>query len=279
MAIYAIGDLQGCFRPFLSLLDKLDFEPERDRLWLVGDLVNRGSDSLQTLRYIRALGEAAVTVLGNHDLHLLALAQQPDAVSRANASLRPILSAPDRDELLHWLRHRPLMHHDADLGWSMVHAGLAPDWSVQAALACAHEVEDVLRSADYCAFFEHMYGDYPDQWQGTLSGWSRLRAITNYLTRARMCHPDGRLDLHYKGPPGDAPPTLLPWFALPQRASREQRIVFGHWAALGQVCWSAHNVWGIDTGCVWGNCLSALRLDAEPQVTHIGCGACQESAP
>lgn len=269
MATYAIGDIQGCFSSLVALLERLAFDPSRDQLWLVGDLVNRGDASVHVLRYVRALGDGAVTVLGNHDLHLLAIAQQPGNPAKNNADLRQVLDAPDRDALLDWLRHRPLMHHDSALGWTMVHAGLAPQWHIGQALALADEVESVLRSDQYPDFFTHMYGDMPDQWDDALTGWDRLRCITNCLTRLRMCHPDGRLDLNYKGPPDKAPADLQPWFTLPGRASQGHRIVFGHWAALNRIVWRKHNVWGIDTGCVWGNELTALRLDGPGGITSV----------
>ena len=271
MATYAIGDLQGCYRPLRQLLERLDFDPAHDQLWLVGDLVNRGPDSLACLRFVRDLGDAAITVLGNHDLTLLARASRPNP--QVNETLTPILEAEDRDELLHWLRHRPLLHRDTTLGWTSLHAGLAPEWSPAQAESLAGEVEQVLRSDDYPAFFEHMYGNQPDRWSHDLTGWDRLRMITNCLTRMRMCHPDGALDLSHKTTLADAPGGLLPWFALPERASADERIVFGHWSALERVAWPEHNVWGIDTGCVWGGKMTALRLDGEaPEVIGVDCG-------
>ena len=273
MATYAVGDLQGCYRQFLTLLERLDFNPGRDRLWLVGDLVNRGEGSLDCLREVRRLGAAAVTVLGNHDLALLALAQHPDAEARANPTLKPILTAPDREPLLEWLRHRPMLHTDPDLGWTMVHAGLPPQWDPAKARGHAAEVEAALRGPDYRAFLQRMYGDTPDRWRDDLRAWDRLRVIVNCLTRMRFCRTDGSLDLGYKGTLEDAPDDLVPWFALPGRASRDRRIVFGHWSALGRVAWPEHNVWGIDTGCVWGGTLTALRLDApEPETVEVDCG-------
>jgi bis(5'-nucleosyl)-tetraphosphatase (symmetrical) len=272
MATYAVGDLQGRHRPFLALLEALYFDPARDRLWLVGDLVNRGDESLECLREVRRLGDAAVATLGNHDLALLALAQRPDAIERANPTLRPVLEAPDREPLLEWLRHRPLLHHDAELGWSMVHAGLAPQWDLQTAKARAAEVEQALRGPDYREFFRHMYGNEPDRWRDHLRGRDRLRVIVNCLTRMRFCRPDGGLDQDYKGPIKGAPAGLTPWFALPDRATRGQRIVFGHWSALDRVAWPEHDVWGVDTGCVWGGKLTALRLDTQqPEITQVDC--------
>lgn len=273
MAVYAIGDLQGCYQPLRALLDKLAFDPADDQLWLVGDLVNRGDGSLACLRFVRDLGDAAVTVLGNHDLHLLALARKADAHAQANDTLKPILEAPDRDALLDWLRRRPLFHRDRTLGWSMVHAGLAPSWTVDDAAARAREVETVLAGPDYQAFFEHMYGNQPDHWRDALGGWDRVRMIVNCMTRMRFCRPDGSLDLDYKKTLADAPPGLLPWFSVANRQSADERIVFGHWSALGRIAWPEHNVWCVDTGCVWGKTLSALRLDTtEPQLIEADCG-------
>lgn len=266
MAVYAIGDLQGCYQPFRRLLDKLRFDPGVDCLWLVGDLVNRGPESLQCLRFVRELGDAAITVLGNHDLHLLALARRPDESADEHPSLQPILTAPDREALLDWLRQQPLFHRDTDLGWSMVHAGLAPGWTPAAAEDCAREVEAALSGPDHHRFLEHMYGDQPDCWHAGLTGWDRLRVIVNCMTRMRLCHPNGRLDLSYKNTLEQAPPGRLAWFQLAGRQHAAERIVCGHWSALGTVAWPQENVWCIDTGCVWGRALSALRLDVDPPV-------------
>lgn len=269
MAVYAIGDLQGCYQAFRRLLAQLKFDPAIDRLWLVGDLVNRGPDSLSCLRFVRGLGNAAITVLGNHDLHLLALAQHPNAAEHANPTLKSILDADDRDELLDWLRCQPLFHRDTDLGWSMVHAGLAPDWTPATATDYAREVQAVLSGPDYRQFLEQLYGDQPDCWHTGLAGWDRLRMIVNCTTRMRLCHPDGRLNFSYKGALEGAPVGLVPWFELPGRQSKTERLVFGHWSALSPISWPQHNVWCIDTGCVWGNALSALRLDTNaPKLTQ-----------
>lgn len=276
MSVYAIGDVQGCDEEFAQLLSKLAFSPSRDTLWLVGDLVNRGPRSLEVLRRVKALGDAAICVLGNHDLHLLALALLPSApISRGipssalPASLRPvkskdtlqhILAAPDRDELLHWLRHRPMLHHDAALGYTMIHAGLPPQWDLAMAQACARELEETLRDERRCRdLFAHMYGDKPDRWSDDLLGTERLRFITNCFTRLRFCRADGRLDLKFKGEVKDAPKGLMPWFQVPDRRSRDARIVCGHWSALGY--YDADGVLAIDTGCVWGEKLCAVRLD------------------
>ncbi|MGQ0657085.1 MAG: symmetrical bis(5'-nucleosyl)-tetraphosphatase [Chromatiales bacterium] len=274
MATYAIGDVQGCYRELRELLDHIRFDPGRDRLWLVGDLVNRGPDSLSVLRFVHELGPVAVSILGNHDLHLLACAWG-DRRLRGQDTLEPILAAPDREPLLHWLCQRPLWHHDAVPGVAMVHAGLPPQWTVAAAQRHAQEVESVLRSDGRAEFLRHMYGDEPDCWSDDLNGWARLRFITNCLTRMRFCSRNGRLDLKQKGPPGTQPGKLLPWFAVPGRASRDTRILFGHWATLPVASpdTRSHNVVGLDTGCVWGGRLSALRLDdgtlfSVPSQTH-----------
>ena len=256
MAVYAIGDLQGCHDEL-----RARFDPATDRLWLVGDLVNRGPGSLATLRTVRALGESCTTVLGNHDLHLLAVASGAGRGRKAGDTLDEVLAAPDRDELLAWLRTRPLLHHDAALGWTMVHAGLAPQWTLDEALACAREVEAAL-AAEPREFFAQMYGNRPDRWSTELAGHERLRFTVNCTTRLRYCGDDGRLLLEPKGPPESAPPGAIPWFRAPGRRTREARIVFGHWSALGW--YAGDGVLSLDTGCVWGQRLTAVRLDAYP---------------
>lgn len=279
MATYAIGDVHGAHGSLTQLVDRLEFDTGVDSLWFVGDLVNRGPESLATLRFVRSLGESAITVLGNHDLSLLSQCQQPDAEERLNPTLQPILAAPDREPLLEWLRHRPLFHHDAELGWSMVHAGLLPAWDVARAAELAREVEAALRGPDYKAFLNDLFGNQPDAWSENLRGNDRLRVIVNAMTRMRFCQDDGRMDLGYKKTIAEAPAGLMPWFQLPRRASAGERIVFGHWSALGQVAWPDDNVWGIDTGCAWGNKLTALRLDTPaPDIIQVDCGA-ESSTP
>ena len=276
MAVYALGDIQGCYDELRQILDRIRFDPEHDTLWFVGDLVNRGPKSLEVLRFVRDLGERAVCVLGNHDLHLLAMAA--GNCSRAGRdSLTAVLTAPDRDELLAWLRHRPLIHHDRELAFSLLHAGLPPQWDIAEARERAREVETVLRSEDaYPAFFHHMYGNRPKKWSPDLEGMERLRFITNCFTRLRFCTPKGKLQLKEKGPPGSQEnPKAMPWFDIPGRASRGNRIVFGHWSTLGYV--ARNNVWAIDTGCLWGGRLTALRLDTpEPRPVQIDCGGAQD---
>ena len=269
MAVYALGDIQGCFDELQSLLQLLHFDPANDRLWFVGDLVNRGPKSLEVLRFVQGLGDTAVCVLGNHDLHLLALAAG-NHKHKDEASLDPVLAAPDRDELLHWLRHRPLLHTDEALGFTMIHAGLPPDWDLDTATACARELEEALQGDDHLAYFLDMYGNQPDHWEPQLRGQARLRFITNCFTRLRYLESDGRLALKDKGPPGSQQNGRLPWYEHPARRSREQRILFGHWSTLGYV--TTHNIWALDTGCLWGGALTALRLDLpEPRPVHLPC--------
>lgn len=272
MSVYAIGDIQGCDAEFAQLLDTLHFDPGHDRLWLTGDLVNRGPASLAVLRRVRSLGDAALTVLGNHDLHLLALAARVGEPVKEQDTLDDVLNAPDADELLDWLRRQPLLHHDAELGFTMVHAGLAPQWTLELAQDCARELEAVLRDAKLAReLFAHMYGDQPDRWDETLSGYDRLRFITNCLTRLRFCDSEGRIDLKYKGPIADAPPGLHPWFRAPGRQSRHLNIVCGHWSALG--FHRGDGVLAIDAGCVWGGKLCAVRLDREAAPVFVPCNS------
>lgn len=269
MPSYAIGDIQGCHAELRQLLDRLAFDPERDRLWLVGDLVNRGPHSLEVLRFVRDLGDAATVVLGNHDLHLLAVAAGNDKHAK-KSTLDAVLEAPDRDELLDWLRRRPLLHHDETLELTMIHAGLPPQWDLAQARACARELEQVLRADDYRIFLRDMYGNQPSLWSPELQGTERLRFITNCLTRLRYCEPDGSLALKEKGLLGSQRPGRLPWFQMPGRLTKKDRIVFGHWSTLG--FWSGDNVWAIDSGCLWGGALTALRLDeTPPRAVQLDC--------
>jgi bis(5'-nucleosyl)-tetraphosphatase (symmetrical) len=268
MAIYAIGDVQGCFYELQLLLEHIHFDPECDHLWFTGDLVNRGPHSLETLRFVKGLGERAVVVLGNHDLHLLAVACDAERLKRHD-TLRPVLRAPDRDELLGWLRHRPLLHHDPAVGFVLIHAGLPPQWGLALARSCAAEVEKVLRGPAHAELFRHMYGDLPDLWSDSLTGWDRLRFITNCLTRLRYCSPAGQLALRPKGPPGSQPAGYEPWFRIPGRASAGLHIVFGHWATLGAQ--SEPGIHALDSGCVWGQALTALSLDDTRQHFEVPC--------
>lgn len=267
MAVYAIGDVQGCFDEFQALLEQLEFDPRHDRLWLAGDLVNRGPKSLETLRF--AQKHNVVSVLGNHDLHLLASACFPKHRKKKD-TLAPVIDAPDSEQLLDWLRHQPLLHHDKSIGYTMIHAGLPPQWDLKTAIGCAAEVEEVLRGDDYRAFFEVMYGNKPTKWKASLQGWERLRFITNCFTRLRYCDSNGHLALDQKGPPGSQPRHLKPWFEWKARKNRDMKIVFGHWSTLG--AYDAHGIHALDTGCLWGGTLTALRLDsATPQRIEYPC--------
>ena len=260
MALYAIGDVQGCNAELGALLSAVRFSADRDRLWFVGDLVNRGPDSLGVLRRIRSLGDAAVVTLGNHDLHLLAVAFG-SAQPRSDDTLSEILAAPERDALLEWLAGMPLFHEDGALNACMLHAGLAPQWDLSLARQCAREFEDALRR-DPKALFERLYGDQPDLWEDALAGEARLRFIANCFTRLRFVDPQGRLMLRAKGAPGkEQTKSLIPWFDAPQARWRGPRVVFGHWSTLG--FFDQSNVTGLDSGCVWGGTLTALRLDAQ----------------
>ncbi len=257
MATYAIGDVQGCDRELAALLDALDFSSTRDRLWFVGDLVNRGPQSLAVLRRVRTLGDAAVVVLGNHDLHLLAVAFGAGRV-RGDDTLDEILAAPDRSALLDWLLSRPLLHEDAAMDARMLHAGLAPQWDADEARGCAREFERALQRHPE-KVFERMYGDQPDRWDPALDGEERLRFIVNCYTRLRYVDADGRLVLRAKGAPtkGRAR-ALIPWFESPGARWHGARTVFGHWSTLGYL--DDGEVVGLDTGCVWGGRLTALEL-------------------
>ncbi|HZR37158.1 MAG TPA: symmetrical bis(5'-nucleosyl)-tetraphosphatase [Nevskia sp.] len=257
MTTYAIGDLQGCYDTLRRLLDRVHFDPAHDVLWFTGDLVNRGPQSLPTLRYVYRLGAAARTVLGNHDLHLLAVANGGRKGRRD--TLDEILAAPDRDELLDWLRRQPLLLEAP--GVAVLHAGLPPQWDLAQARACAREAESVLAGPDYAAFLREMYGDEPAVWDEALRGLPRLRYIINCYTRLRYCGAGGRLDFAHKGSPGTQPEGLLPWFQAPGRRSAGTTLVFGHWSTLGRVRWPEHQVYGLDTGAVWGGRLTALRLE------------------
>ncbi|SFF95553.1 symmetrical bis(5'-nucleosyl)-tetraphosphatase [Neptunomonas qingdaonensis] len=258
MATYAIGDIQGCFDEFQNLLELINFG-QNDKLWLCGDLVNRGPKSLQTLRFIKELGVQAHMVLGNHDLHLLAVHYDITRKKKSD-TLDEILCAPDREELMQWLQQQPLLHTDSRLNFTMVHAGIPPGWSINNAQKKAQEVENILRSAKAQAFFEHMYGNKPEKWSNDLKGWKRLRTITNYLTRMRFCTPEGKLEFASKGGLETQPDGFLPWYKHPHRKTAGENIIFGHWAAL-QGAADTQNVYALDTGCIWGVKLTALRLD------------------
>jgi bis(5'-nucleosyl)-tetraphosphatase (symmetrical) len=266
MSVYAIGDLQGCYQSLQKLLQRINYRPDCDRLWFCGDLVNRGPDSLAVLRFVSGLGEGAISVLGNHDLHLLAIAFGR-AREKHKDTVQQVLEAADGDTLLHWLRHRPLLHHSHRLGYTLVHAGLLPQWSVDKALQLAAEVEAVLRGEEYPELLIKMYGNEPDAWQEHLQGWDRLRVIINAFTRLRYCDQHGRMALDYKGAPGSQPKELLPWFQVPGRQSRAMKIIFGHWSTLN-IRGLEHGVMALDTGCIWGGSLTAVRLDEEQPVWY-----------
>lgn len=263
MATYAIGDLQGCCRELEDLLDHVNFDRSADRLWFTGDLVNRGPESLEALRFVHALGEAALMVLGNHDLHLLAVAGGHASTGKKD-SLDPVLEAKDGDVLLEWLRRQPLLHRERALGFTLIHAGLPPQWDLEQAVGLAAEVEGALRGDSCAEFLAQMYGDQPPAWRENLRGWERLRFITNCFTRLRFCDSEGRVALKEKGPPGSQPEPYLPWYAVSGRRSRKERIIFGHWSTvwLGEdPDFDRWNVFPLDKGCVWGGELAALRLE------------------
>jgi bis(5'-nucleosyl)-tetraphosphatase (symmetrical) len=258
MARWAIGDLQGCCTEFQHLLQAIDFRADRDQLWLTGDLVNRGPQSLEVLRLVHALRDNLVTVLGNHDLHLLALAWNPQAQPRKRDTLAAILAAPDRQRLLDWLLVQPLVYQDASRRDLLLHAGIVPQWNAAQACALALEVQQALQR-DPAALFAAMYGDQPDAWSDALAGAGRLRFIINVLTRLRACDARGRVNLKLKGAPQDLPAPWLPWYVVPGRASGDTRLIFGHWSALGFM--RAPGLLALDTGCVWGGSLIAVNLD------------------
>jgi len=268
MSIYAIGDIQGCYDALRRLLDFISFDPDQDQLWLAGDLVNRGPHSLETLRFVKSLGAAAVTVLGNHDLHLLVSAAHPHKGSKKD-TLQPLLQAEDADELLFWLRQQPLFYHDQQ--FCMLHAGLPPQWDFEQTKNRAREAEALLKSDDYQEFFKIMYGNQPTIWRDDLAQIERIRFAINCFTRMRFCSLAGELDFNYKGAPGSQPEHLQPWYALPQRKSLDMRIIFGHWSTLG--FYQGYNCFSIDTGCLWGGQLTALKLGDTPERFSIDCAA------
>lgn len=271
MATYAIGDVQGCYPELQRLLERLAFDPARDRLWFCGDLVNRGGQSLQTLRLIHSLRESVIITLGNHDLSLLAVAERPRAArERVNPELREVLFADDAPVLLDWLRQQKLLHHDKELNWVMVHAGLAPHWTLRQAIRAAADVERDLQGANQHRLLKHLFGNHPAFWSQRLRGLERSRATINVLTRMRYCNTRGHIDFDAKGVPGTQKPGLYPWFAVPGMRQRNLRIVCGHWSALG--LFAGLGVHALDTGCVWGGKLTAMRLDS-PEPEYIAVSA------
>ncbi|MHB8254562.1 MAG: symmetrical bis(5'-nucleosyl)-tetraphosphatase [Acidiferrobacter sp.] len=257
MATYVIGDLQGCLKALMALLDRIDYVDGRDRLWFTGDLVNRGPESLGTLRFLRTLTDP-VTVLGNHDLHLLGVVCGQRRLG-TDDTLDAILAAPDREDLISWLRKQPLLYYDSEKAVAMVHAGLPAQWDMAQAQTLAAELENALRGPQFCETLAELYGPRPDQWSPELVGAERLRFIANALTRVRYCDREGRLDMRDKGPLGTQHLGLVPWFRVPGRRSQSARIVFGHWSSLGARRFE--NVICLDSGCLWGGTLTALRLE------------------
>ncbi len=265
MAIYAVGDIQGCHTELVQLLEKIRFDPVADQLWLVGDLVNRGANSLEVLRLVKSLGNSAITVLGNHDLHLLAVANGTGRLHRGD-TLDEILNAPDREELLTWLRHQRLLHTDGTN--VLVHAGLLPGWTLAQAAALAGEVEAALQGENHADFLAHMYGNQPDAWDDELTGYSRLRVITNALTRMRICTAKGEMEFDFKAEMHSIPQGYLPWFDVPGRASMDATVIFGHWSALGLMV--KNDAIALDTGCLWGGPLTAIRLE-DRRIIQVDC--------
>lgn len=263
MARYAVGDVQGCFYSFEALLAQINFDPEQDVLWLVGDIINRGTGSMQMLRWCYEHQAQLRVVLGNHDLHAIAVAHGLKSAHRSD-TLGEIFDHPQGQVWLDWLRYQPLMYQEDD--FAMVHAGLLPTWTLQLAGELAHEVEKVLQSADYLHFLREMYGNQPDHWQASLVGWDRLRLITNAFTRLRVCDADGKMDFAFKGELADVPDGYYPWFKVPGRVAYDKPVIFGHWSALG--LYMQAGVLGLDTGCLWGRSLTAYCLETE-QVTQV----------
>jgi len=267
MATYAIGDIQGCYKSLRKLLKAVAFEPGADELWCVGDLINRGPKSLDTLRYLRDIGDSAIVVLGNHDLHFLALyyGSTPESINGRH-TLDELLAAPDCGELAHWLRHKPLTHYGTVLGsqgthnYLMVHAGIPLQWDLDKTLALSAEVETALTGPDFRKFLNKMYGDKPSRWKESLTGRKRLRMITTYLTRMRFCDAKGKLDLQIKEGVNEAPEGFRPWFEFEKITNSNTSILFGHWAALQGVT-GRDRVYALDTGCVWGRELTMMRLE------------------
>jgi bis(5'-nucleosyl)-tetraphosphatase (symmetrical) len=268
MTLYAIGDIQGCARSFEALLRRIDFSRKRDHLWLVGDLVNRGPRSLRVLRMVRKLGSSVTTVLGNHDLHLLATAAGVRNATRAD-TFGDVLGARDADKLIDWLRRQPLIVRDRAAKRVLVHAGIPPAWKVRDAVTHAHEIEQMLVSANWTKALRGMYGDVPSRWSPDLAPSDRRRYTINALTRLRFCDRNGKLDFSHSGPPGSQPSRLQPWFDFPKRGARNWHIVFGHWSALGVVL--RDDITALDSGCVWGWQLTAVPLDPPGKPITVAC--------
>lgn len=274
MSIYAIGDVQGCYDELGALLQLIQFDIKKDRLWFAGDLVCRGPKSLETLRFVRDLNlsQKAITVLGNHEMHLLALHYLPHLtpVQGKQAEFLDILNAPDCDVLCDWVRRQPFFHADTSSGYVLTHAGIFPKWTVTETKAYANELEKQLQDGDPAEFFSHIYGDFPNEWSDALSHWDRYRFIANALTRMRFCTKDGRLDFDFKGEADSQPEGLLPWFKMPRAIESHIKVLFGHWAALkGET--GCPDIFALDGGCVWGGQLIAMRLE-DQQVFKVSCG-------
>lgn len=273
MATYAIGDLQGCYDSLMQLLDKIQFTPENDTLWFVGDLVCRGSQSLETLRFIKSLESNAISVLGNHDISLIA---SHYGLFKPHHSLQKLMQAPDRDELIDWLRHRPLLHIDKTVGHCMVHAGISPEWDIETAEQRANEIESILQSdTDLTTWFKHIYRNKPRRWSDTLSGYKRHRYIINSFTRMRYCNRHGKLNFKQKLSPNivqQKKPKLIPWFEVPRRSKFDLKIVFGHWSTLG--FYDNNQVIALDTGCVWSGELTAYKLEETNEDKRISIQCC-----
>ena len=265
MSTYAIGDIQGCYTELQNLLNEINFNEKNDQLWFAGDLVNRGPKSLQTLRFIKSLGVSAKIVLGNHDLHLIAASKNIRPISNKD-TIKEILTADDADELINWLKSRPLLFTDTDLGFTMVHAGIAPQWTLDTAKNFAKECESILQNEKIDDFLMHMYGDKPNIWSDSIEGYARQLFIINCFTRIRFCTIDGALDLDIKVAPGSQKKSLIPWYALPNRKTIDNKIIFGHWSTIHlgvENNFKKYNVYPVDTGCLWGGQLTAMRLDDE----------------
>jgi bis(5''-nucleosyl)-tetraphosphatase (symmetrical) len=267
MATYAIGDLQGCYDPLMRLLDKLRFDPRQDTLWFAGDLVNRGKQSLETLRFVRSLRDAAICILGNHDISLIAAHH---GLRKPHKSLKTLLDAPDYPELITWLTQRPLLHVDTTLGYAISHAGIPPQWDLTTAQTCAREIERELRSPTVADWLAHVYGDQPDTWNPVATKYDRQRYILNAFTRMRYCRPDGSLEFNTKSNPFGSNQSsslisteLIPWFKYPTKQTLGLTTLFGHWSTLGY--YNGNYVIALDTGCVWGGQLSAIRIDTKNQ--------------
>lgn len=265
MSTYAIGDLQGCYTELDDLLNKINFDQDKDKLWFVGDLVNRGPESLRCLRFVKSLGNKAKTVLGNHDLHLLAVANNVRKAHRKD-TLDEILHANDSKDLIKWIRQQPLLVHNQKLNFTMVHAGLPPQWSLKKAKELAKETEALIQSKKFNAFLKVMYGDQPDSWSEELKKNDRYRYIINAFTRTRYIDATGRLDMKEKGLPDSENKSLTPWYAIPERKTQKHKIIFGHWSTVtlgNRQYFKKFNVYPLDTGCLWGRTLTAMRLEDE----------------